>query len=57
MIEEAFDKAPKTPGVHDVKVSQLSNVYYPDRTTKTTDTLKVVIRDKPITTYPYVPRD
>ena len=57
LIEEAFDKAPKTPGVHDVKVSQPSNVYYPDGTTKTTDIVRVVIRDKPITAYPYVPGD
>ena len=57
MIEEAFDKAPKTPGVHDVKVSQPSNVYYPDGTTKTTNIVRVVIRDKPITAYPYVPGD
>ena len=58
-LEETFDKAPKTPGVHDVKVSQPSKVYYPDGTTKTTDTVRVVIRDKPITAYPYpyVPGD
>ena len=57
MIEETFDKEPKTPGVHDVKVSQPSKVYYPDGTTKTTDTVRVVIRDKPIMAYPYVPGD
>ncbi|WP_367438781.1 hypothetical protein ABX014_09090 [Snodgrassella alvi] len=56
MIEEAFDKAPKTPGIHDVKVSQISNVYYPDGTTKTTDIVRVVIYENrdPITAYPYI---
>ena len=57
MIEEAFDIAPKTSGAHDVKVSQPSKVYYPDGTIKTTDTVRLVIRDKPITAYPYVPGD
>ena len=56
-LKETFDKAPKTPEVHDVKVSQPSKVYYPDGTTKTTDTVRVVIRDKPIMAYPYVPED
>jgi len=32
-------------------------VYYPDGTIKTTDTVRLVIRDKPITAYPYVPGD
>ena len=56
MIEEAFDKAPKTPGIHDVKVSQISNVYYPDGTTKTTDIVRVVIYENrgPVTAYPYI---
>ena len=56
MIEEAFDIAPKTPGIHDVKVSQISNVYYPDETTKTTDIVRVVIYEDrgPVTAYPYI---
>jgi hypothetical protein len=57
MIEEAFAKAPNTHGVHDVKVSQPSKVYYPDGTVKTTDIVRVVIRDRPITAYPYIPGD
>ncbi|MNN74740.1 hypothetical protein D3C81_1909710 [compost metagenome] len=56
MIEEAFEKAPITPGVHDVKVSQSSNVYYPNGTTKNTDVVKVIISENkgPVTAYPYV---
>jgi RHS repeat-associated protein len=57
IIEEAFAKAPNTHGVHDVKVSLPSKVYYPDGTVKTTDIVRVVIRDKPITAYPYIPGD
>ncbi|WP_284452864.1 RHS repeat domain-containing protein [Pseudomonas protegens] len=56
MIEEAFEKAPTTPGVHDVHVSKQSNVYYPDGTTKTTNIVRVIISERkgPTTAYPYV---
>lgn len=54
MIEAAFAKALNTSGVHDAKVSQPSKVYYPDGTVKTTDIVRVVIRDRPITAYPYI---
>jgi len=56
MIEEAFEKAPTTPGVHDVKVSRQSNVYYPDGTIKSTDIVRVIISERkgPTTAYPYV---
>jgi RHS repeat-associated protein len=56
MIEEAFNKAPSTPGSYDVKVSQPSKVYYPDGTVKTTDIVKVVISENkgPVTAYPYI---
>ncbi|WP_025123973.1 RHS repeat-associated core domain-containing protein, partial [Serratia sp. H1w] len=56
MIEEAFEKAPITPGVHDVKVSQSSNVYYPNGATKDTYIVKVIISENkgPVTAYPYV---
>ncbi|WP_244599762.1 RHS repeat domain-containing protein, partial [Escherichia coli] len=59
LIEEAFEKAPATPGVWDVKVSKSSNVYYPDGTTKVTDIVRVIISEKkgPVTAYPYVVGD
>ncbi|WP_276614412.1 RHS repeat-associated core domain-containing protein, partial [Pectobacterium brasiliense] len=59
MIEEAFDKAPSTPGVYDVTVSKPSMVYYPDGSSKSTDVVRVIISEKkgPVTSFPYVPGD
>ncbi len=59
MIEEAFGKAPSTPGVHDVQVSKPSKVYYPNGQEKETDIVRVIISEKkgPRTAYPYIPGD
>ncbi|WP_317246743.1 MULTISPECIES: RHS repeat-associated core domain-containing protein [Pseudomonas chlororaphis group] len=46
IIEEAFEKAPSTPGSYDVVVSRPSIVYYPDGSSKTTEIVKVVISEK-----------
>ena len=56
MIEEAFEKAPSTPGVHDVVVSKPSTIYYPDGSSKSTNIVRVVISDKkePTTSFPYI---
>lgn len=53
MIEEAFDKAPSTPGVYDVTVSKPSMVYYPDGSSKSTDVVRVIISEKkgPVTSF------
>ncbi len=59
MIEEAFEKAPSMPGVHEVTVSKPSMVYYPDGSSKSTNVVKVIISERkgPVTSYPYVPGD
>ncbi|MBW5894830.1 RHS repeat-associated core domain-containing protein, partial [Pectobacterium polaris] len=59
MIEEAFEKAPSTPGVYDVTVSKPSMVYYPDGSSKSTDVVRVIISERkgPVTSFPYVPGD
>lgn len=56
LIEEAFEKAPSTPGVHDVTVSRPSRVHYPDGTDKSTDVVRVVIGadGEPTTAFPYI---
>ncbi len=56
LIEEAFTKAPKEQGVHNVVVSRASNVYTPDGKVLSTRTVRVVIGKKgPTTAYPYIP--
>lgn len=57
LIEEAFGKAPKTPGAHNVTVSSQSPVYHPNGSTTYTNNVTVVYRPNgtPQTAYPSMP--